>query len=201
EFGDLLLQIILNAQIGSEAGRFNMAAVLQGIYRKIVRRHPHVFGEVQVDGVGGVLRNWEKIKETERKNKGQEQVKGLLDGVPQSFPALAQAQEIQDRAARVNFDWHSIEPVWDKVLEEIEEVRTAESVVEREKELGDLLFAVVNLIRWFEADAESVLRGCNQRFRKRFAFIEQRAREQGRSLSDMSFEEMDAVWEEAKKGI
>lgn len=199
EFGDLLLQVLLNAQIGSETGRFNMAAVLQGIYRKIIRRHPHVFGEVQVDGVGGVLRNWEKIKEAERKNNGQEQVKGLLDGVPQTFPALAQAQEIQDRAARVKFDWESIEPVWGKVLEEIEEVRSAENNLEREKELGDLLFAVVNLVRWYQADAESALRGANLRFRQRFAFIEGRARQQGRNLTDLSFQEMDAIWEEAKR--
>jgi tetrapyrrole methylase family protein/MazG family protein len=200
EFGDLLLQIILNAQIGSETGRFNIAAVLQGIHRKIVRRHPHVFGEVEVDGVGGVLRNWEKIKEAERKqNSLQEKPKGLLDGVPQSFPALAQAQEIQDRAARVKFDWDSIEPVWDKVLEEFAEVRGAETTVEREKELGDLLFAVVNLVRWYKADAESALRETNQRFRTRFAFIEQRARQHGRALSELSFQEMDAIWEEAKK--
>ncbi len=200
EFGDLLLQIVLNAQIGSETGAFNMAAVLQGIHRKIVRRHPHVFGEVQVDGVGGVLQNWEKIKEAERRQNGSpEKPKGLLDGVPQTFPALAQAQEIQARAARVKFDWDSIEPVWEKLMEEIDEVKEAETPAEREKELGDLLFAAVNLIRWYGVDAEGALRGSNQRFRERFAYIERSARAKDRPLTEMTFQEMDSLWEEAKK--
>jgi tetrapyrrole methylase family protein/MazG family protein len=197
EFGDLLLQIVLNAQIASEEGEFSMADILQGINQKIVRRHPHVFGEVHVEGVDGVLKNWEKLKEKERADNHTE--KGLLDGVPKSMPSLVIGQEYQDRAARVGFDWDSIEPVWAKVAEEMEEVRTAEDDESQAKELGDLLFAVVNLIRWFKVDAESALRLANQRFYKRFKYIEKRAVEVGRKLTDMTLSEMDEWWNEAKR--
>lgn len=196
EFGDLLLQIVLNAQIGSEEGEFSMADILQGINQKIVRRHPHVFGEVDVDSVDGVLKNWEKLKEKERADNHTE--KGLLDGVPRSMPSLVIAQEYQDRAARVGFDWDSIAPVWDKVAEEMEEIRTAEDDESRAKELGDLLFAVVNLIRWNKVDAESTLRTTNQRFYKRFKYIEKKAADAGRNLSDMTLAEMDEWWNDAK---
>jgi len=197
EFGDLLLQIVLNAQIASEDGEFTMADILQGINQKIVRRHPHVFGEINVEGVDGVLKNWEILKEKERSANHTE--KGLLDGVPKSMPSLVIGQEYQDRAARVGFDWDSIEPVWDKVTEEMEEVRTAEDDESRAKELGDLLFAVVNLIRWNKVDAESVLRAANQRFYRRFKYIEKRAVEEGRKLTDMTLAEMDEWWNEAKR--
>ena len=203
EFGDLLLQIVLNAQIASETGDFNMATVLQGIHRKIVRRHPHVFGEVIVDGVGDVLTNWEAIKAEERKEdqaaNGEEKPKGLLDGVPEVFPSLAQSQEIQDRAARVGFDWHEIAPVIGKVLEELDELQKAETSEEQEAELGDLLFSVVNLSRWLMIDAESALRSANQRFRRRFAYVEGKARETGHVMSTMTLDEMDAFWNEAKE--
>ncbi len=198
EFGDLLLQIVLHAQIAGEAGEFTLADILRGINRKIVRRHPHVFGDVSLDGVDGVLRNWEKLKAAERKANGQDQVKGLLDGVSKALPALAQAQEYQDRAARVGFDWKDVQPVLDKVVEELREIKEAESPEDRADELGDLLFAVVNVIRWYRVDAETALRGTNSRFRRRFAHVEQRAREQGRHLSDMTLEEMDVFWDEAK---
>ena len=203
EFGDLLLQIVLNAQIASETGGFNMATVLQGIHRKIVRRHPHVFGDVIVDGVGDVLTNWEAIKAAERQANGaangEEKPKGLLDGVPEVFPSLAQAQEIQERAARVGFDWHEIAPVLAKVLEELDELQNAETVEEREAELGDLLFAVVNLSRWLKVDAESALRATNQRFRRRFAYVEEQARLSGHAMSTMTLEELDDFWNQAKK--
>jgi tetrapyrrole methylase family protein/MazG family protein len=198
EFGDLLLQIVLHAQIAAEEGEFTMTDVLQGIHQKIVRRHPHVFSNVQVANVSNVLTNWEKIKEGERNSKGSESVKGLLDGVPNVFPALAQAQEIQDRAARVGFDWADIEPVIAKVQEELEEVAQADTPEQRSAELGDLLFAVVNLVRWYEVDAETALRETSARFRKRFGHIEERARAAGISLSDMNLDEMDVFWEEAK---
>mgnify|MGYP001030110184 FL=1 len=202
EFGDLLLQIVLNAQVASETGDFNMATVLQGIHRKIVRRHPHVFGEVLVDGVGDVLTNWEAIKAEERKEdqaaNGTEKPKGLLDGVPEVFPSLAQAQEIQDRAARVGFDWHEIAPVIAKVLEELDELQQAETPEEQEAELGDLLFAVVNLSRWLKVDAESALRATNQRFRRRFAYVEEQARKIGHAMSTMTLDEMDVFWNQAK---
>ncbi len=198
EFGDLLLQIVLNAQIGYESGEYTMADVLRGIHTKIVHRHPHVFGEVQVDGVRGVLQNWEKLKADERKANGVDEIKGSLDGVPNVFPSLAQAQELQDRAARVGFDWKSVDGVWDKVAEEIQEVREARDFHEVESELGDLLFAVVNLARWEKVDAEAALRLSNARFRGRFAFIERSARSQGRGVAELTFEELNALWEEAK---
>lgn len=198
EFGDLLLQIVLNAQIASEEGDFGMADVLKGIHDKIIRRHPHVFGEVQLDGVQGVLKNWEKLKEVERADNG-EQDKGLLDGVPLALPALTQAQEYQDRVARVGFDWPDIGGVLEKIVEEIQEIRQAADAQELAAELGDLLFALVNLARWKKVDAESALRGANMRFKQRFAHIEAGAKRLGRKLSDMNLAEMEALWQEAKK--
>ena len=153
EFGDLLLQIVLNAQIASEEGEFGMPDVLKGIYDKIIRRHPHVFGEVQVDGVGGVLKNWEKLKAEERAGSNEPE-KGLLDGVPLALPALLQAQDYQDRAARVGFDWPEIDGVLEKIAEEIQEVRDAANEQELADELGDLIFSLVNLARWKKIDAE-----------------------------------------------
>jgi tetrapyrrole methylase family protein/MazG family protein len=198
EFGDLLLQIVLNAQIASEEGEFNMAEVLKGIYDKIIRRHPHVFGDVQLDGVQGVLKNWEKLKATERETNG-EAGKGLLDGVPLALPALIQAQEYQDRAARVGFDWPQIEGVLDKIAEEIQEVKEATNGEELTDELGDLFFALVNLARWKKVDAESALRATNLRFKRRFAYVEQGARGQGKKVSELSLDEMESLWQEAKR--
>jgi len=197
EFGDLLLQIVLQSQIANEEGQFNVNQVVQGIHSKIVRRHPHVFGELELEGVDGVLTNWEKLKEKERKDGKQE--KGLLDGVPKILPALEQAQEYQDRAARVGFDWPEIEGVLDKIAEEIEEVKQATNGAELTSELGDLLFALVNLARWKKVDAESALRITNMKFKRRFAYVEQGAKKQGRNLSDLILEEMDAYWNDAKK--
>jgi tetrapyrrole methylase family protein/MazG family protein len=146
-----------------------------------------------------VLQNWEKLKADERKANGEQHVKGLLDGVPLTLPALAQAQEVQDRAKRVGFDWNDIGPVIDKVFEELGEVRSAPTDEERQKELGDLLFAVVNVVRWYKVDAESALRTTNLRWRKRFAYIEKRARDLNRNLNEMTLAEMDVLWEEAKR--
>jgi len=196
EFGDLLLQIVLNAQIASEAGDFTIRDIIKNIYDKIIRRHPHVFGDLKVENVDGVLQNWEKLKEKERGGKKEE--RGILDGVPGILPALNQAQEYQDRAARVGFDWPEIEGVLDKVREEIDEVKQAEDPQQVTSELGDLLFVLVNLARWRKVDAESALRAANLKFKKRFAFVEQGAKGQGRNLSDMSLGEMDAFWNEAK---
>jgi tetrapyrrole methylase family protein/MazG family protein len=198
ELGDLLLQIVLNAQIAGENKHFNMAQVIDGISTKIISRHPHVFGDFKVEGVGGVLKNWEKLKEAERQQNGNIK-KGLLDGAPASLPALAYSHEIQDRAARVGFDWPGIEGVIAKVHEEFEEVLAAKTDAEREAEIGDLAFAVVNLARWLKVDPESALRGTNKRFKKRFSYIEDTARERGVSLGDLGFEEMDRLWEEAKR--
>ena len=202
EFGDLLLQIVLQSQIANEEGQFNVNQVVHGIHSKIVRRHPHVFGDLELDGVDGVLANWEKLKEKERSEKGKsekKEEKGLLDGVPLALPALSQAQEYQDRAGRVGFDWPEIDGVLDKVREEIDEIKRAETDFELASEIGDLFFALVNVARWKKIDAESALRGTNTKFKKRFAYVEQGAKKQVRNLSELTLEEMDALWNEAKK--
>ena len=197
ELGDLLLQIVLHAQIATEEQDFNMTDIVAGISEKIIRRHPHVFTELEVDSVEGVLNNWEQIKAEERKNNGQER-KSMLDGIPNALPALTQADQIQQRAKRVGFDWKTIEPVIAKIHEELKELEEASSDVERQSEAGDLLFAVVNLVRWLEIDPEMALRETNSRFRKRFAYIERRSAEQGKSVDQMTFEALDQLWEEAK---
>lgn len=199
ELGDILLQIALHTQIAVENGEFTIADVLQGISRKIVSRHPHVFAEVSVRDDRDVVQNWEKLKEIERAENGDEHHKGLLDGIPSILPSLSQAQSIQERVARVGFDWPEIAPVRDKVKEEMQEVSEAADEKERAHELGDLLFAVVNLVRWYHVDAESALRWTNMKFRKRFAYIESQARNSGRELQKMTLAEMDSLWEEAKE--
>lgn len=175
-----------------------MVDILQGIHRKIVFRHPHVFGNLKVEGTDRVLLNWEKLKAEERKTNGKEARSGILDGVPGVYPALSQAQAYQERVRRVGFDWSEIEPVIRKVHEELDEVLSAPDEEHRADEVGDLLFAVVNLARWFKVDAESMLRSTNQRFKRRFGHVEKRAQETGRSLGEMSLDEMDEFWEEAK---
>jgi tetrapyrrole methylase family protein / MazG family protein len=197
EFGDLLLQIVLHAQIASEYGEFNMSEVISGIHSKLIRRHPHVFGDMVVKDKETVLENWEKLKASEREFSGKKG-QSILEGVALALPALVQADEYQQRAARVGFDWPNALEVLDKVSEEISEIQQANSAEEREAELGDLLFAIVNLSRWLEVDAESALRASNARFRRRFAYIEVTASEQGRQLSDLTLEEMDALWKAAK---
>jgi len=197
EFGDLLLMVAMLCQINSEEGDFNSTAAIQGISTKLIRRHPHVFGDLQVDGVSTVLKNWEQIKAAERAANGEAE-KSLLDGVSIALPALSQAQEYQARAARVGFDWPQIEGVLDKVCEEIDELRAAPSDDSRAAELGDLFFSVVNLARWLKIDAETALRKANGRFKARFSYVERAARQQNRPLSEMSLDELDALWEQAK---
>jgi len=196
ELGDLLLQIVLHAQIGSEYGEFRMPDILRQIHAKILRRHPHVFGDLELKEVSGVLENWERLKADERKANGEPE-KGLLDGVPLALPALAQAQEYQNRAARVGFDWPKVEGVYDKLIEELEEVRSAEES-HRASEIGDLLFSAVNLARWYKVDGESALREANYRFHRRFSYVEKSARMAGRSLTNLTLDEMEKYWEKAK---
>lgn len=197
ELGDLLLQILLHAQIATEDGEFNMADVLRGIHRKLVRRHPHVFGDDQSVDAHGVLRNWERLKAEERLEKG-EQERSLLDGIARALPALTQAEQVQRRAARVGFDWPDVQGVLDKLEEELVEVRSAGSDTELTDEIGDVLFAVANLARWYGVDPEGALRQANRKFRTRFSHIESRARELERDLAEMSLDEMEALWQEAK---
>jgi tetrapyrrole methylase family protein/MazG family protein len=198
ELGDLMLLILMLTQIASEEGDFDIAGVLAGIHTKIVRRHPHVFGELAVNGTQDVLQNWEKLKAQERLAKGKSDA-SLLDGIGKALPALVQAEQYQKRANHVGFDWTEIDGVWRKVQEELDEVRSAADAGARAAEVGDLLFSVVNLARWYQIDPESALREANLRFRQRFAAIERAARQQGRDLSDLSLDEMDAIWQAAKR--
>jgi tetrapyrrole methylase family protein/MazG family protein len=198
EFGDLLLQIVLHAQIAAEAGEFNMTDILSGIHAKIVKRHPHVFGDVELKDAQAVLQNWERLKEAERNEAGKREA-SIFDGVARALPALSQAEEIQRRAARVKFDWPDIQGVLDKVHEELGEVQDAGTAEARAAELGDL--SGNNLARWYGVDAESVLREMNTRFRERFAEVERSARQQGRSITDFSMDEMEDLWQSAKKKI
>lgn len=198
EFGDLLLQIVLHTQIASEYGEFEMADVISGIYTKLVRRHPHVFTELEIDASDEIIRNWEKIKENERNGvEGNE--KGLLDGVPTAMAALAVADNYQRRAARVGFDWGDIEGALKKMEEEIDEFRSAETAEHKAEEMGDMLFALANVARWLGIDPESALRETNTKFKRRFGEIEADARKREVPLSSMSLEEMDLIWEESKK--
>jgi len=194
ELGDLLLQIMLHAQIATEEGTFKTVDVLEAIIAKMERRHPHVFGDVQVSDSQQVLRNWEQIKRAERGDPA----KSLFDGIPAGLPALSQALELQRRASRVGFDWESPEPVLDKIAEEARELGDAHDAETRIHEFGDLLFSLVNAARWLDIDPESALRRANRRFISRFRHIEQSAASTGRPLEDMSLTEMDALWEQAK---
>ena len=195
ELGDLLLQIVLHTQIAAECNEFKMPDVAGHIIAKMKRRHPHVFGDTVVSGSAQVLQNWEKIKAAERKRS---QVEGsLLGGVPGALPALARAQALQARAARVGFDWRDIQGVLAKVAEEMDELKGCDQEA-RTHELGDVLFSLVNLARWLEVDAESALRAANDRFTRRFRLMEEMAEAAGQRLQDLSLEEQDTLWERAK---
>jgi len=204
ELGDLLGHIISHSEMARQAGVFDLGDVCQGIVTKLVRRHPHVFGDLNVSGTNEVLRNWEAIKQAERAEKGAPQ-RGTLDGIPAGLPALAAAQELTRKAAKHKFEWPRLDDVWSKLHEELAELREAaeadadpERTRRVEDELGDVLFATSNLARWLHVDAESALRAAGAKFRRRFMQIEQRAYEQGRALKDLSIEEMLALWREAK---
>jgi len=198
ELGDLLLQIVLHSQIAVEDGEFSMADVVAAIDAKIKRRHPHVFGDVQVSGVGEVFANWEAIKKVERAGNGNGD-RSALDGVPRALPALAQAEAFGDRASRIGFDWPSVDGVLDKVAEEINEMREAQSEQQRADEFGDLLFALVNVARWLKIDPEAALRSANVKFANRFRQVEAQARAQSRDLKGMTLADLDALWESAKR--
>jgi len=195
ELGDLLLQIVLHAQIAVEESEFSLGEVIHGIETKLLRRHPHVFGDLHVGEVDQVLRNWEALKASERQDAGEG--KGLLDGVPTGLPALAQAAEIQDRVARIGFDWPQADGARDKIIEELDEIAGAGS--ERiADEVGDLLFSVVNYARRLGVDGESALRTASGRFRRRFARVEALAGADGHEVSKLSLEALDVLWEQAK---
>jgi len=197
ELGDLLLQIVFHADIARENGKFEMADVVDAICKKLIRRHPHVFGDAQVSDSSEVLRNWQAIKARE-KPAGQGSVLGES---PRQLPALQKAETVQTRAARVGFDWSDVRDVIAKVDEELGEVREAVAGGDSravKDELGDLLFAVVNVARFLNVDAEDALRGTVLKFVRRFQKVESEVRGQGKALSDCTLEEMDRIWEQAK---
>jgi tetrapyrrole methylase family protein/MazG family protein len=195
ELGDLLLQIVFHAQIAAEEGRFTIDDVARTIVEKLRRRHPHVFGDVEVEDSGEVLKNWEEIKKKEGKIS-------VLDGVPEGLPALLKAQRIQEKVQRVGFDWQSIGGTFDKVREEIAELERAIDEGDSagiEDEFGDILFSLVNVARFLDIDAEESLRQTAKKFSTRFRYIENRVAEIGeRPIEDYSLEELDSLWEEAK---
>ncbi len=201
ELGDVLLQVLFHAQMAGEEQRFAIGEVMSGLRDKLVRRHPHVFGDERAADSGAVLRNWEKVKALE-KSSDAAQGHSLFTSVPRAMPALARAQRVGDKAAGVGFDWPDVEPVWRKVEEELEELREAAGTGEAqhrvEAELGDLLFSVVNLSRFLNVQAEEALAGTIERFHGRFAHIERELAARGKTVSEASFEEMDALWEQAK---
>jgi tetrapyrrole methylase family protein / MazG family protein len=201
ELGDLLIQVILHGQIAVDEGEFLMGDVIREVDEKIKRRHPHVWGDVEVNGSAEqVSINWEKIKAQEREQKGEPE-KSVLDGISKSLPALHQANEYDVRAVRVGFDWQSEEGVLDKIQEEIEEVLSAETPEEQFQEIGDLLLVVAVWARWLQVNPEDALRAANQRFYDRFTQVERQARKQGRSIADLSEAELLAIWEEAKRTL
>jgi tetrapyrrole methylase family protein/MazG family protein len=203
ELGDLLLQVVLHAQLAAEQGVFDMTDVWASIASKIVRRHPHVFGESEARTASDVNRQWERIKQGERAaaaeaDGGEAPAKSALDGISRSLPALAASQEMQERAAHLGYDWPSIDGVLDKVREEVGELVEAESDAHRAEELGDLLFVLVNVGRKTGVEVEAALRSANDKFRRRFRHVELAAAARGTALRDMTFEELDALWDAAK---
>lgn len=196
ELGDVLLQVAFHAQVARENGEFDFHDIVEAITTKLVRRHPHVFGNVEASTAADVTRNWEAIKKAERGGKEPESV---LHGVSSALPALTRAFEVQRKAAKVGFDWEDIQGPVAKVREELDEVLAADDSRQIESELGDLLFAVVNLARMLKVDPEVALTTCNVKFTQRFHHIERRAAEMGRKLTEMTLSEMDGLWDEAKQ--
>ena len=194
ELGDLLMQVVLHAQIATEDGEFELGDVIQGINSKLIYRHPHVFGSVKVKGSGEVLANWEALKKGERGSEAS-----MLDNVPRQMPALSYSQEIQDRVARVGFDWADIDGIIDKLAEEVNELKQADSPERKAGEFGDLLFTLANIARRLDIDLEAALRQANQRFYRRFSSMEALCRQRGLDFSKLTFDEQNALWEEVKK--
>ena len=194
ELGDLLLQIILHARIASENREFELADVLHNINAKLIRRHPHIFGDSKVTSAEEVSHNWEEIKKAERSSSSS-----ILEGVPRQMPGLAYSQEIQRRAAQAGFDWENIEGVIEKLVEEVNEFQRSTCQAERTEEFGDLFFTLVNVARRMGIDPEASLRQANRKFYQRFTQMERLCRERGLTLAQLSFHEQNALWDEAKK--
>ena len=196
ELGDLLLHVVFYAKIGSETGDFDIADVCNQLCDKLVYRHPHVYGDVQAETAGQVVQNWEQLKRKEKDGN-----KTVLSGVPDSLPALIKAYRMQDKARAVDFDWEQKEDVWDKVAEELGELRAELENGPKERqeaELGDFIFSVVNAARLYHLNPDTALEHTNLKFKRRFTYLETRARALGRDLGEMTLAEMDALWNEAK---
>lgn len=201
ELGDILLHIVFYAKIGSEEGNFDITSMIDSLCEKLVRRHPHIYGDAIAEDVETVKQNWEKIKLTEKGNVS------VLGGVPKSLPALIKAMRIQEKARGVGFDWEEKQQVWEKVEEEMQEFKDefnagSDAEIDQEKataEFGDLLFSLINYARFIEINPEEALERTNLKFIKRFQYLENAAKESGKSLSEMSLAEMDVYWNEAKK--
>ncbi len=195
ELGDLLLHIVFHSVIAEEKGNFKIDDVIESINSKLIRRHPHVFGDVKVNGNDDITRNWETIKLEEGRNS-------VLEGVPKNLSGLHRAYRLQEKASKVGFDWEKKEDVWEKVLEEIEELHSSEKSGDKEKleeELGDLFFALINYSRFLKINPEDAIRKTNEKFVKRFNYIEEKLKEEGKDIVKTSLEEMDKFWEESKK--
>jgi MazG family protein len=202
ELGDLLLQVVFHARMAEEIGAFDFDRVAEAIVSKMLRRHPHVFGDVSARTQAAVNDNWEKIKAAERAaKKPDDGSSSVLDGVARALPALARAEKLQRRASRVGFDWGAPEPILDKIAEEIGELGAELATADKERivdELGDVLFAVVNLARHLDIDAEVALRGTNAKFERRFRYVERMLQAGGKSPEQSTLEEMEALWKAAK---
>lgn len=203
ELGDVLLQVVFHSTIGKERGDFDIEDVAAGVSQKLILRHPHVFGDEKLEKAKDVLDNWDTLKANERKVSGKEEKvrESILDEVPVHFPGLLEALKVTKKAAKVGFDWPDTAPIFDKIAEETTELKTAinegasESIAE---EIGDLLFAVVNLARHLDVEPETALKKTNRKFRSRFKFIEEELKREGKALESSSLEEMDSLWERAK---
>ena len=194
ELGDLLLQPVFFAQMAAEEGRFDIADSLHAINSKLIRRHPHVFAEGDAKTADDVKRRWDEIKAEEKRRP-----KGLLEGVPRALPALVEAQQIASRAAGAGFDWENVEQVFEKLNEELDELRGAGNHDEVENELGDMLFVMVNIARFMKVDPEQALRKTNAKFRRRFSHVEKGLAEQGKTTRESNIQEMEALWQDAKR--
>lgn len=196
ELGDILLHAIMQSLIAEEKGHFSLDESIGHVSEKLVRRHPHVFGDAKADAAFEAKQNWEATKHKEKNRSSR------LDGVPKTLPALVRAQRLQQKASYAGFDWDKVEQVWEKVHEEIQELKEAQSADTKahiEEEIGDVLFAIVNLARFLDIPAEDALRKTNQKFTSRFSQVEKGIKAQGKELEDATLEEMDAIWNEVKK--
>jgi len=202
ELGDVLLQVVFHSTIAAEKGDFTIDDVTTGVTEKLVLRHPHVFGEAELKTAQDVLSNWDELKRAQQKASGkvEKPKESILDEVPLHFPALLEGQKLTKKAAKAKFDWENVDQIFDKLTEETDELKAAIEQQENiEEEIGDLLFVVVNLARKLDVDAETALKKTNRKFRQRFKFIEKELKSDGKNLEDSSLEEMDALWNKAKK--